>query len=218
MPAPLVNGTVSTASPADGSDPIVFSHTVASGLKDSYLIVVVMNKSNDVYNAATWNGTPMTYLPIGEASPTYYTGYFYLKNPEDGTHDVSVTTSGTPTGAAAVAFTVTGAVAPRSPATAHGNGDTASTTVTAPKGDCLMVYSCAAQFGLGHDPLGGETEIAEIQNSTSAAGIALSVGTEEIDSGTEDPTVDTNDVGASWQISAFIIPPASNTGSMFLVL
>lgn len=81
--------SISTIAAIDNQTSVSGAHTVAAGLSNPTMVVMVNSPQFAAANAVNWNGTAMTQLSIGSSS-NYWCSAFYLLDPEDGTFNVNV--------------------------------------------------------------------------------------------------------------------------------
>jgi DNA-binding protein len=133
--APAVSGVTSSSTVAfdaatnggnSSTGTLTFSHT-ATGT-NRILFVGALTTSSDDLTGITYNGTGMTLIDKQKTNSDRWNYLYYLLNPDSGTHNVTVTSSGNYIQAAAVSYT---GVRQSSQPDAHTtNSETGSTSLT----------------------------------------------------------------------------------------
>jgi hypothetical protein len=166
-----INGSASSSLKGTGTT-TTFSHTIASGLEQS--ILVVCYQSAVVQSTGvTWNGTAMT-LGKQYTVSNYYTSYYYLINPTPGTFNIVVSHASNATNRAvmgAMTFTGVNQVNPIAvDSFIEANTSSPSSTVNCGKNGCMLIGSLMNGKS-GTNPTvtwsGGQTELYNLLSTNN---------------------------------------------------
>lgn len=150
------------------------AHTVAPGLVDSVMLVLVQSPQFSAANSAAWNGTPMTNMSVG--SNNFWCTAFYLRNPEPGSFDASVHWNVISREADIVVLTIEGAGDPvylgEDSATSSGASFNAVPTAV----DALLLDFIMSQITT-HTQGSGQTE--QVNIDTNVGNYRMSVSTKD---------------------------------------
>lgn len=156
--------SVSTIAPTDNQTSASGSHTVAGGLTDSVMIVMINSPQFAEATSANWNGTSMTKLSIGSSS-NYWCSAYYLLDPEAGTYNVGVGWSVIEREAVITALTIDNSGIPVYLGEDNNFTGNPSFTGNTTEDDALVVEFIMSQVTT-HAPSGSETERSDLTSNT----------------------------------------------------
>lgn len=156
--------SVSTIAPLDNQTSATGAHTVAGGLTDPVMVVMINSPQFAAATSASWNGTAMTQLSVG-TSNNYWCSAYYLLDPEAGTYNVGVGWSVIEREAVITALTIDNSGIPVYLGGDNNTGTGPSLTADTTEDDALVVDFIMSQVTT-HAPAGSETERSDLTSNT----------------------------------------------------
>ena len=164
---PTMNGSASSIVEDASDTSLTLSHTIASSLSNSCLVIVVTSKTGSSPTSVTWDGTTV-FNYVKETSGGYIS-YWYLPDPDSGTHDIVVTWGSAVAEKAIHAITLTGvdqSVSFEAYDTDFTTSTTASVTVTPTKINCLCMMATISANAT-HAQGAGQTERTDVVSTVT---------------------------------------------------
>jgi len=144
-------------------DSLTFAHTI--GVGDNRILIVGVrtrsNSTNDICTGVTFNGTPMTKFATYNSGTLHRGWFFYLLNPDTGTHNIVISLSIATTALHATAASYFGVEGIDDEDNDVGSGTTSSLSISNMGGLDWCVGICTHKSGTDVTCDAGDNERAE---------------------------------------------------------
>lgn len=197
---------------------LAVAHTVAGGLTNAGMYIMVDSTTSRQVDTCDWNGTIATNIgnrPTG----SFFRDIYFVPGPASGTHNVNLTWTAFSANIMVTIITVNNSGSPVVHDTPGftGGGTTASDTTSTTKDNSLVLSVCATDNSVTQTQAGGQTQEsnftaqnATYRQSTSYKAVAVA--------GSNTMSVTVSATTTDYIMSSIVIPPpALGAGNMFLV-